>query len=70
MTAAEKVRENRLRRAVARQGFQLMKSRRRDPRAYDYGTYMVIDQNNAAIQAYGPNSELMTLDDVEKWVNR
>src|SRR5258708_16018140 len=34
--AAEKVRENRLRRMAERQGHQLVKSRRRDPRAYDY----------------------------------
>jgi hypothetical protein len=35
----EKVRENRLRRMADRQGLQLVKSRRRDPRAVDYGTY-------------------------------
>jgi hypothetical protein len=39
----EKVRENRLRRMAARQGLQLVKSRRRDPRALDYGTYWLVD---------------------------
>jgi hypothetical protein len=33
----EKVRENQLRRAAERQGLALSKSRRRDPRAIDYG---------------------------------
>jgi hypothetical protein len=36
---SEKVRENRARRAAERQGVRLVKSRRRDPRALDYGRY-------------------------------
>lgn len=39
----EKVRENLLRRAAARQGLRLEKSRRRDPRAVDFGAYFLID---------------------------
>lgn len=35
----ERTRENRLRRMAERQGVQLVKSRRRDPRATDYGRY-------------------------------
>jgi hypothetical protein len=35
----EKIRENRLRRMAERQGLALQKSRRRDPRAMDYGRY-------------------------------
>jgi hypothetical protein len=35
------VRHNRLRRAAQRQGLTLSKSRRRDPRATDYGTYQL-----------------------------
>jgi hypothetical protein len=38
-----KVLENRLRRAAQRQGLRLVKSRRRDPRAYDYGTYCLVE---------------------------
>lgn len=38
---AGKVRENRLRRAAKRQGLQMVKSRRRDPRALDYGEYVL-----------------------------
>ena len=39
MTNAEKVRENRLRRAADRQGLVLTKSKRRDPRALDFGLW-------------------------------
>ncbi|MGI8681150.1 MAG: hypothetical protein ACR2JO_03250 [Mycobacteriales bacterium] len=41
MATSEKVRENRLRRMAARQGLSLSKSRRRDPRALDYGAWTV-----------------------------
>jgi len=57
----EKVRENRLRRAAERQGLLLKKSRRRDPRAIDYGTYMVVDAVTNTLTA----GERMTLDEVE-----
>lgn len=49
--AAEKVRENRLRRMAERQGHQLVKSRRRDPRAYDYGRYWITDPATKVIVA-------------------
>lgn len=39
---AEQVRENRLRRMADRQGLQLNKSRRRDPRALDFGTFAIL----------------------------
>jgi hypothetical protein len=42
---AEKVRENRLRRMAERQGLELRKSRRRDPRAKDYGRWYIVDVN-------------------------
>jgi hypothetical protein len=42
MSHADKTRENRLRRMAARQNSQLVKVRRRDPRAWDYGTYHLI----------------------------
>ena len=41
----DKVLENRLRRMADRQGFRLVKSRRRDPRARDFGTYSLVDEN-------------------------
>jgi hypothetical protein len=40
---ADKVRENRVRRMAERQGLQLVKSRTRDPRALDFGSYMLLD---------------------------
>lgn len=39
----DKIRENRLRRMADRYGMRLVKSRRRDPRAPDYGQYWLID---------------------------
>ena len=40
---AEKVRENRLRRMAERRGLVLVKSRRRDPGATDFGAYWLHD---------------------------
>jgi hypothetical protein len=39
----DRVRENRLRRMAERQGLRLLKSRRRDPYADGYGTYMLVE---------------------------
>jgi hypothetical protein len=64
MDTAERVRENRLREAVARQGYRLSRSRRRDPRAVDYGRYTIT--NGTAT----PVAELPNLDAVEAWTNR
>ena len=41
--AEEKVRENRIRRVAARRGYELRKTRRRDPHALDYGTYTLVN---------------------------
>jgi hypothetical protein len=64
-----KVRENRMRRAVARQGLFLSKSTRRDPRAVDYGCWYIIDPHSEQIIA-GDQSRLSSLEDVERWVMR
>jgi hypothetical protein len=45
----EKVRENRIRRAAERQGLALSKSRRRDPRALDYGVYRLRDGRGGVV---------------------
>jgi hypothetical protein len=42
MDRAQKVRENWLRRTAERQQLRLIKSGRRDPRAWDFGTYSLI----------------------------
>jgi hypothetical protein len=46
MDQSEKVRLNRLRRMASRQGIQLVKNPRRDPRAIDFGTYMLVSAEN------------------------
>lgn len=48
--------ENLLRRAAARQGYKLSKSRARDPRAVDFGTYMLVDIEANAPSVYGLTS--------------
>jgi len=61
----EKVRENRLRRAAVRQGLRLVKSRRRDPRASDYGRYWLQGEHRALVSSeYG-----VTLDEVEEFLS-
>ena len=52
MTDSEKVREDRLRRMARRQGLQLVKNPRRDPRATDYGSYMLVE-NNVMVADFG-----------------
>jgi hypothetical protein len=67
MADADKVRENRLRRMAERQGLRLEKSRRRDPRALDYGTYHLVDPSNNTLAAWGLERGYgLDLDDVER----
>ena len=62
----EKVRENRLRRAAARQELALCKSRSRDVRAIGHGTYMLVDLATNVVVASGLQSGYgLTLDEVE-----
>jgi hypothetical protein len=61
MGNAEKVREDRLRRRAGRQGLRLQKSRRRDPRALDYGTYQLVNARTGEPERSG-----LTLDEAEK----
>jgi hypothetical protein len=60
---AEKVREQRNRRAAARQGLKLTRSRRRDPRAIDYARYYLADADTTAVVTYG------TLDEIERYLS-
>lgn len=66
MADSIKVRENRLRRAAQRQGLILRKSPRRDHRAVDYGTYMLVDANTNTIVASNQSGYGLSLDDVER----
>jgi hypothetical protein len=66
---SEKVRENRLRAAAKRRGYELRKSRRRDPRAADYEMYAIADPRTGKWEAgIGPTGYCMSLGDVEKWL--
>ena len=65
----EKVRENRLRRMARRQGLSLLKSRRRDPLAIDYGGYMLVDStSNSVVMGGDPFPHSATVDEVEAWL--
>lgn len=73
MGDALKARENRLRRMASRQGLQLLKNPRRDPRATDYGSYMLVDMNNAQIADFGWDHARFPegsswLDDIEAYL--
>lgn len=61
MSDEEKIKENRLRRAAKRQRLFLTKSRRRDPRAADFGTYTLTDENSVVVAGPG-----LSLDEIEK----
>ena len=70
--AALKVRENRLRRMAERQGLQLQKSRRRDPLAWDFGTYQLVDVRTDEVVAYEVTMEQgygLDLDEIEARLN-
>lgn len=58
----DRVRDNRLRRMADRQGLVLRRSRRRDPRAIDYGRYWLTDARTGRLLS--PKAGL-TIDDVE-----
>ncbi len=58
----EKVRENRVRRMAERQGLRLVKSRRRDPRALDYGGYWLLNAYNAVVEGGEHGEPLDTIE--------
>jgi hypothetical protein len=64
----EKVRENRLRRMARRQGMALVKSRTRDPRALDFGGFMLVEPNTG-IGVYPPvGKPLSDLAEIETFL--
>jgi hypothetical protein len=67
-----KARENRLRAAAARQRMTLIRSRRRDRRAWDYGRYWLVPERGRVIggrRAVGDPPGL-TLAEVEAYLTR
>jgi len=70
MSDALKVYENRLRRMARRQGLLLAKSRRRDTRAYDWGTYWLLDANSGTVACGDTSTGYgMSLDEIEAALN-
>ncbi len=68
-----KVRENRLRRMAHRQGYQLAKSRSRDPRAVDFGLYALIDpETGGAVNQALANrwTHSWTIEEVERYLTK
>jgi len=66
MAEHDKVREDRLRRAARRQGLILEKSRRRDPRATDFGAFRIVNEQTSAVVASGADGGFgLNLDQVE-----
>ena len=64
---SHKVRENRLRRMAERQGLTLVKSRRRDPRAVDYGKYWLAQTSTNTLET---SEQGITLDEIEAYLTR
>jgi len=68
----DKVRENRIRRMAQRQGLRVVKSRRRDPQALDFGYYYIVDISTGEGPFIVAGAESgradYTLDDVEKYL--
>jgi len=67
MTDEEKVRENLVRRMLARQGYQLTRSRRRDPRAWDYGIYIITHILASGADSGRVAGYFYSLDGAEAW---
>jgi hypothetical protein len=65
MDQSIKVRENRLRRMAERQGLRLVKSRRRDPLAIDYGRYRIETADGVEAKDPGSPTGWGTLDEAE-----
>jgi len=67
-----KTNENRVRRVLARRrpDLRLAKTRRRDPAAYDYHTYMLVTAKGRKpiLMNFGTGYGL-SLDDIEAWLN-
>src|SRR4051812_8684378 len=64
----EKVRENRLRRMAERQGFRLVKSKTRDPRAIGFGGWIVVNSATNIVEAGG--NLFLSIDEVEEFLTQ
>ena len=66
MSVKEKVRENLVRRVLVRRGYQLRKSRRRDPEALDFHGYWIMSADGESLVSGGEWG--MSLSEVEAWI--
>ena len=70
MSDETKVQQNRVRRKATRRGLKLVKSRRRDPKAVDFGKYMLVDIGTNAVVfgsgRFGPDADLA---EIEQWLD-
>lgn len=64
----EKIRENLYRRMLERRGYYLVKNRRRDPKAIDFGGYKIM-HGQIHHPVSGSDGFKFSLDDVEKFLN-
>lgn len=66
---AKKAWENRLRRAVDRQGYILRKSKVRDSYAPTHGLYWLIDPKTNTVAIHGPHTDgALDILDIETWI--
>ena len=66
MNQATRVKENRLRRMANRQGLSLVKTKRRDTRATDYGTFKVVDAKTGMLDQRADQRAGLSIDEVEQ----
>jgi hypothetical protein len=65
MDQETKIRENRLRRMAERRGLRLIKSRKRDPMALEYGRYHIEASDGRMAEEF-PTLRGFTLDEIEE----
>ena len=63
----EKVRENRLRRIATRRGYEIRKSRRRDPHALNYGSFTLVNSTVGGAMYHFTD---VSLDDIETFFDK
>lgn len=64
---SDKIRENRIRRMLVRQGLLMRKGKFKDPLRIGYGGYQILDQQRNVVAGLKPFPYCLSLDDVEKY---
>ena len=69
--AEDEALESRLRGRATQQGLQVVKSRSRDPRALDYGMFMIVDlATKSAVAGELGTANALSLAEVEQYLTR